>query len=59
MHCHHHYERVEGVRLHWAELGESTAKPPLVLLHGLNDSYRTWKGLAPRASRRDRQCELG
>jgi pimeloyl-ACP methyl ester carboxylesterase len=43
----HHFVRVEGVRLHWAELGESMGKPPLVLLHGLNDCYRTWKQLAP------------
>ena len=45
---HHRFARVEGVRLHWAELGESTGKPPLVLLHGLNDCYRTWRQLAPR-----------
>jgi len=44
----HHFARVEGVRLHWAELGESTARPPLVLLHGLHDYYRTWGQLAPR-----------
>jgi pimeloyl-ACP methyl ester carboxylesterase len=44
----HHFDHVEGVRLHWAELGESTGKPPLVLLHGLNDCYRTWRQLAPR-----------
>ena len=45
---HHRFARVEGVRLHWAELGVSTAKPPLVLLHGLNDCYRTWRQLGPR-----------
>src|ERR1700690_2807151 len=44
----HHFAQVEGVRLHWAELGESTSKPPLVLLHGLNDCYRSWRELAPR-----------
>jgi pimeloyl-ACP methyl ester carboxylesterase len=43
----HYSKRVEGVRLHWAELGEG-AKPPLVLIHGLNDCYRTWKHLASR-----------
>lgn len=47
----HHFAPVEDVRLHWAELGESTGKPPLVLLHGLNDSYRTWIRLAPRLAR--------
>jgi len=43
----HHFADVEGCRLHWAELGQPTAKPPLVLLHGLNDCYLTWKYLAP------------
>ncbi len=43
----HHYARIEGVRLHWAELGETTRKPPLVLLHGLTDCYRSWRDLAP------------
>jgi pimeloyl-ACP methyl ester carboxylesterase len=44
---HHHFSDVEGVRLHWVELGETAGKPPLVLLHGLNDCYLTWKNLAP------------
>jgi pimeloyl-ACP methyl ester carboxylesterase len=43
----HHFTDVEGCRLHWAELGVPTAKPPLVLLHGLNDCYLTWKNIAP------------
>lgn len=47
----HHFARVEGVRLHWAELGESTANPPLVLLHGLSDCYRTWRQIAPEFAR--------
>jgi pimeloyl-ACP methyl ester carboxylesterase len=42
---------VEGCRLHWVELGESRAKAPLVLLHGLNDCYLTWKNLAPELMR--------
>ena len=51
----HHFAVVaEGVRLHWAEMGEPTGKPPLVLLHGLNDCYRTWRQVAPRLAR-DRQ----
>lgn len=45
---HHHFKRVEGIRLHWAELGSQGDRPPLVLLHGLNDCYRTWRQLAPR-----------
>ncbi len=43
----HRFTRVEGVDLHWVELGEPTGKPPLVLLHGLNDCYLTWRTLAP------------
>jgi pimeloyl-ACP methyl ester carboxylesterase len=44
---HHHFADVEGCRLHWVELGMSTGKAPLVLLHGLNDCYLTWRHLAP------------
>jgi pimeloyl-ACP methyl ester carboxylesterase len=47
----HHFAGVQGVRLHWAELGEPSIRPPLVLLHGLNDCYRTWRRLAPRLAR--------
>ncbi len=36
---------VLGSTLAWTELG---AGPPLVLLHGLGDSHRTWKLVAPR-----------
>jgi pimeloyl-ACP methyl ester carboxylesterase len=43
----HAFVTVEGMRLHWAELGETTERPPVVLLHGLNDSYLTWKRVAP------------
>jgi pimeloyl-ACP methyl ester carboxylesterase len=50
----HQFAWVDGVRLHWAELGESSDRPPLVLLHGLNDCHRTWRLLvAPLA--RDRR----
>jgi pimeloyl-ACP methyl ester carboxylesterase len=38
------FVRVGGVDLHWAELG---AGRPLVLLHGLCDSHRTWFPVAP------------
>lgn len=37
---------VEGTQLHWAELGERNGAPPLLLLHGLYDSHRTWKLVA-------------
>ena len=42
----HHYMKVRGVRLHWAELGKSDGRPPLVLLHGLFDSHLTWRSVA-------------
>ena len=35
---------VDGVPLVWCELG---AGPPLILLHGLMDSHRTWRRTAP------------
>jgi pimeloyl-ACP methyl ester carboxylesterase len=47
----HHFARVDGVRIHWAELGKPTGEPPLVMLHGLNDCYRTWRQVAPRLAR--------
>ena len=28
------------VNLHWTEVGQG---PPVLLLHGLNDSHRTWR----------------
>jgi pimeloyl-ACP methyl ester carboxylesterase len=35
---------VEGCNLHWAELGQGS---PVVFLHGLCDSHRTWLRVAP------------
>lgn len=43
----HAFMSVEGIRLHWAEVGEASERVPVVLLHGLNDSYLTWKRVAP------------
>jgi pimeloyl-ACP methyl ester carboxylesterase len=43
----HSYSIVDGMRLHWAEMGESSDAPPIVLLHGINDSHLTWKLVAP------------
>ena len=37
------------VSLHWTEAGEG---PPVLLLHGLNDSHRTWREIWPRLSGR-------
>ncbi len=41
------YTDLDGTRIHCAELGDAGSKPPLVLIHGLNDSHRTWKHVAP------------
>lgn len=50
------HERIalDGMSMHWAELGEPTtsvassaAAPPLVLLHGIMDSHLTWRTIAP------------
>jgi hypothetical protein len=37
-----HFVAVEGIRLHWAELGSASQAPPLLLLHGLNNSCLSW-----------------
>jgi pimeloyl-ACP methyl ester carboxylesterase len=42
-----HFVSVEGVRLHWAEVGKASDAPPLVLLHGLNNSCLSWSRVAP------------
>lgn len=49
--AHHRYGVVDGVNLHWIEVGDSDANPPLVLLHGLNDCYNTWKQVATELAR--------
>jgi pimeloyl-ACP methyl ester carboxylesterase len=49
--AHRHVVRVGGTEVHWAEIGEG---PPLVLIHGLADSHRTWDPVVPRLSRRRR-----
>jgi pimeloyl-ACP methyl ester carboxylesterase len=42
---------IDGVRVHWAELGEASAAAPVILLHGLYDSHRSWKHVAPALAR--------
>ncbi|MBA2684588.1 MAG: alpha/beta fold hydrolase, partial [Gemmatimonadaceae bacterium] len=49
------YRRVRGHRLHWTEMGEG---PPLLLLHGLCDSHRTWLKAAPLLARNHRVLML-
>lgn len=39
---------VDGVSITWGELGDG---PPLVLLHGIKDSHRTWRRAAPYLAR--------
>jgi pimeloyl-ACP methyl ester carboxylesterase len=46
---------VEGVDLHWAEAGSGR---PLVLIHGLCDSHRTWLPVAPTLARSRRVLML-
>ena len=41
----HHHVDLGEVTLHWTEVGEG---PPVLLLHGLNDSHRTWREIWPR-----------
>jgi pimeloyl-ACP methyl ester carboxylesterase len=42
-----HFVAIEGTRLHWAEIGESSSATPVVLLHGLNNSCQSWSRVAP------------
>ena len=46
-----HENRVGGTTIYWAERG---AGEPLVLLHGLMDSHRTWRRAAPHLAGRYR-----
>ncbi len=41
----HHTLDLGEIDLHWAEVGEG---PPVVLVHGLMDSHRTWREVWPR-----------
>lgn len=52
----HCFATVDGVELHWAELGEprledTTARTPIVLIHGLTDSHLTWRKVAGSLAR--------
>lgn len=38
---------VDGIRLHWTEMGAPSDLPPVVLLHGLNNSGRSWSQVGP------------
>jgi len=43
---HHEFSSVDGMRLHWAELGDASDRAPVVLLHGILDAHLTWKAVA-------------
>ncbi len=49
------FARVQEVDLHWVELGSGR---PLVLLHGLCDSHRSWFPVAPALARSRRVLML-
>lgn len=46
-----HLSQVGSTEVYWIELGNGE---PLVLLHGIGDSHRTWRRLAPLMARRYR-----
>jgi len=50
----HSFVSIDGMRLHWAELGEATDTAPVVLLHGILDAHLTWKPVG-RALATDRR----
>jgi pimeloyl-ACP methyl ester carboxylesterase len=43
----HGHVNVDGIRIHWAEMGDPNGALPIVLLHGINDSHLTWSRVAP------------
>lgn len=45
----HHRVDLGEVTLHWTEAGQG---PPVLLMHGLNDSHRTWRKIWPRMAGR-------
>jgi pimeloyl-ACP methyl ester carboxylesterase len=51
------YTEVQGVRIHWAEVGEASGRPPVVLLHGLSDSHLSWSSIG-RLLARDRRVMM-
>ncbi|MFH1529445.1 MAG: alpha/beta fold hydrolase [Pseudomonadota bacterium] len=46
-----HETSVQGTIIAWGEMGDG---PPLVLLHGLMDTHRTWRRVAERLASRHR-----
>ncbi|MFT7582790.1 MAG: pimeloyl-ACP methyl ester carboxylesterase [Myxococcota bacterium] len=50
-----HRARASGIELHWVEMGKGR---PLVLLHGLGDTHRTWRRVMPHLARGRRVLAL-
>src|SRR5687767_2442013 len=50
----HGYTLVDGISIHWAEMGDADDPVPIVLLHGINDSHLTWSRIAPLLAKRRR-----
>jgi pimeloyl-ACP methyl ester carboxylesterase len=51
----HCFARIDGCRMHWVERPcVEPSGPPLVLLHGLNDCYRTWTHVTARLAQHRR-----
>ena len=48
-----HITPANGTTIAWSEAGDVTARP-LILLHGLGDSHRTWRRVAPILAERYR-----
>lgn len=42
-----HFALVDGVRIHWADVGKPSSSTPVVLIHGLTNSLLTWSKVAP------------
>jgi pimeloyl-ACP methyl ester carboxylesterase len=49
---------VGGIQLYWREYGTWTARPPVLLLHGLSDSHLTWARIAPELAHERRVLVL-
>ncbi len=47
--------RIDGFDLHWVEMGTG---PPVVLVHGLADTHRTWRRVLPELAKTRRVLAL-
>jgi pimeloyl-ACP methyl ester carboxylesterase len=42
-----HFTQIDGLRIHWTDVGAPSGAAPLVLIHGLVNSSLTWSRVAP------------